>query len=324
MATLMSGNHEVLFSASADARKLIDNLLGRYSGSATKNSKTRIADDSFYLQSYSGDRIRVDRQTRNPVLLEKPCLGLLWLIQPDVVERMLGEQSLQEGGFLARILICHSLAEPKRIGEETVSIPSGIRANWETLITNLLSTYHRTESQCTVQPSAAAKLRLDAHYNSIVDRLATDLHDVRSFSIRWTEGAWKLSGLFHGIIHQKDAGNHPLALETAEAAIAVADWFSEQQLHILFAGRQKEARKREDAIFELLEDKQKREHKDYITERDTLRARIVYKADQAHRLLTRMVQSGLLSVQDVPPPASKGGHTEHRYRCVSGHNPVPG
>lgn len=100
LAVLLQLNAEVIFSMSSDARKLCDNLLGRYS----KNSMT---DESLYLCGYSGDPVRVDRQGRDPVTLRRPCLGLLWLVQPDALDLLLNESSLSQSGFLPRCLITH-------------------------------------------------------------------------------------------------------------------------------------------------------------------------------------------------------------------------
>ena len=97
---------EVLFSASWDCRKVVDNLMGRYSA----NKST---DESFYLAGYSGDRVRVDHGSRPPVNLRRPCLGLLWFGQPDLVESMLAADSLRASSFLPRLLLCHSHAVPQ-------------------------------------------------------------------------------------------------------------------------------------------------------------------------------------------------------------------
>ncbi|MEY2407509.1 MAG: hypothetical protein QOF48_179 [Verrucomicrobiota bacterium] len=76
LAVLLQQNVEVIFSTSPDARKLCDNLLGRYSAN-------KLTDESLYLCGYGGDHVRVDRQGRDPVMLHCPCLSLLWLVQPN-------------------------------------------------------------------------------------------------------------------------------------------------------------------------------------------------------------------------------------------------
>ena len=134
LTAMVEEQGEVLFSASSDCRKVVDNLMGRYSA----NKST---DESFYLAGYSGDHVRVDRGSRPPVNLRRPCLGLLWFGQPDLVETMLAESSLSASGFLPRLLICHSHAAPQRIEGEPEIIPEAVLRRWTTLIESFLSTY---------------------------------------------------------------------------------------------------------------------------------------------------------------------------------------
>jgi hypothetical protein len=145
-ATVMHWNGETLFSVSGDARKLVDNLLGRYS------ANKKIADDAIYLNSFSGDDVKVDRQGREGVRLANPCLTLLWALQPDALNLLLNEDSLQQGGFLARCLLAHTRAEPQHIGSEINPILDDTRAHWENLVRNLLITYRQPSTSPDLEP----------------------------------------------------------------------------------------------------------------------------------------------------------------------------
>ena len=112
-AVVMQSNQETAFSQSSDARKLVDNILGRYA------SNKNLADDSIYLNAYSGDAVMVDRQGRESVRLDSPCLTLLWALQPDALNMLLDEQSLQQGGFLGRCLMAHTHAEPQHVNGQS-------------------------------------------------------------------------------------------------------------------------------------------------------------------------------------------------------------
>jgi hypothetical protein len=136
VAVVMSHNNETTLSLASEGRKLGDNLQGRYSGN--KN----MADDGIYLSSFSGDAVKVDRQGRDPVRLVNPCMTLLWAMQPDALQMLLEDPSLQQSGFLARCLIAHTKAEPQYIGGEQVSVSAELVASWEKLISNLIATYH--------------------------------------------------------------------------------------------------------------------------------------------------------------------------------------
>lgn len=325
-ATVMHHNDETIFSTSSDARKLVDNLLGRYS------ANKRLADDGIYLNAFSGDDVKVDRQGREGVRLANPCLTLLWALQPDALNMLLDEQSLQQGGFLARCLPAHTWAEPQHIGGESRGLSDETRARWETLIHNLLATYRQPRSlpagvtetakaTHTVQATPEARQCLESYFNEIVDRRrAGELTDVSQYASRWCEQAARIALALHAGLHGAHAHQHPLELETAENAVRFAKWFADQQLGLLAKGRHAAASKQEDEVLELIESNRQRKGQDFITARDVHRARITATADAAKALLARMEADGLLVGEDITP--QHGGKTTRVYRAAR--NPVPG
>jgi hypothetical protein len=56
--------------------------------------------------------------------LQSPCLTALWLTQPDKLQSLLDERSLNEGGLIPRILTCHTNCEPREIGKNPPSFQS--------------------------------------------------------------------------------------------------------------------------------------------------------------------------------------------------------
>jgi hypothetical protein len=312
LAVLLRDNREVVFSASADARKLVDNLLGRYNPGKT-------TDESLYLSAYSGDFVRVDRQGRDTVVLNKPCLALCWFIQPDLLGTMLDEQSLSVSGFLPRLLVCHTNAAPRRIEGEVQVLSDSVRNQWTQLIADLLATFHAAgKPQCTT-PTPEALAVLTGFHNRIVDRRTADLADVGAFAARYAENAWRLSVVLHAARWAGDAGNEPLAVETAANAVRIVEWFAASQLDILARGRHQAASKVEDEVLELLATTLQRKAQDFTTAREVHRARIVPTADAARALLDRMEREGVLTGEDVMPP--HGGRATRVFRRVQ--NPVP-
>ncbi len=149
LAGLLRDNREVLLSASADARKLVDNLLGRYNPGKT-------TDESLYLSAYSGDYVRVDRQGRDSVILNSPCLALCWFVQPDLLIKLFDEESLSASGFLPRLLLCQTNAAPRRIEGEPQILAESVRAGWMQLIGDLLANFHAADKPHTVTASPEA------------------------------------------------------------------------------------------------------------------------------------------------------------------------
>lgn len=314
LAVLLRDNREVIFSASADARKLVDNLLGRYNPGKT-------TDESLYLSGFSGDYIRVDRQGRDSVVLNRPCLALCWFIQPDLLATMLGEESLSASGFLPRLLLCHTQATPRRIEGEAQAISDHTRDQWAQLGTGLLAAFHDAEKPHRITPAPKAAGLLTDFHNHVVDRRAVDLADVGAFAARYAEQAWRLAVVLHAALHGTEAGGQPLTLETAQSAVRLVEWFSAAQLDILAKGRRAAAEKIEEQVLELLA-KRERKGQDCITARDVHRAYIVSTPDAARALLHRMEQEGLITGEDVRP--AHGGKVTRIYRAVGGRNPVPG
>ena len=274
LAVMLAANRETLFSASSEARQIVDIVCGRYN--ATKST-----DEEIYLCAFSGDFKRVDRLGRDPLTLRKPCLSVLWLVQPDALSRLFETESLMHSGFLARFLVCPTLAAPQKIVEgQTHAVSDSVRSQWVGLILGLLATYHTAEKAFRIEPSPEAKRLLDDFFNSVVDRRTDELSDVGQFASRYGEQAWRVALTLHAGLHGQDAHNQSLHSETATNAVRVVEWFAASQLDILAKGRRAAAVKVED---EVLESKRQRKAEDFFTEREVHRARITATPDAASR-----------------------------------------
>jgi hypothetical protein len=299
MAALLAVRGEVLASLSPDAGKVINNLLGGY-------NKLGRTDENIYLKAYSGDYARVNRRGSPPVVLHHPCLLVLWLTQPDKVETLLGERSLTDGGMIPRLLICHTNCQPSHITGEQRGIPSATLQGWDALVRALLTAYCHISEPFTIEPTPAAMRLLTDHHNCVVDLRLGEMKDITSFAGRWNEQAWRLCPVLHAAQHGASAHEHHLSVETATAAIAIADWFAAQQLDILGAGRMKARRAKRSEVEALLA-----EHPDGINARRVQRAGIGSTAEDARELLEAMEREGTLVGRDTTP--ERGGHTVRVY-----------
>ena len=302
LAAMLAANGEQLASLSSDAGTIVSNLLGRY----VNNGRT---DESIYLKAWSGDGFRVDRLGREPVSLTSPCLSALWLVQRDKVNSLLEVQSLSDGGLIPRLLVCDTKAEAQRIEGARPGIPPTTAAAWSELINTLLDTYHQAKEPQTIQPADDALAALVGYHNAIVDRRKADLSDVGSFAARWAEQAWRIAVCLHAGRHGASAGERQLAVETALAAIRLAEWFSEQQLAILGGVREAGKRAVRDAVLAVLADTPAG-----ITATDVYHRRIATPAVEARALLATMEQEGPLAGTDSKP--ADGGHVTRTYRLA--------
>jgi hypothetical protein len=178
-----------------------------------------------------------------------------------------------------------------------------------------------------VKPNPEARRILEKFHNDIVDRRRSgELHGADQYAARWAEHASRIALIFHAGFHGCSAHLHELSAETAENAVRLAEWFSDQQLQLLAKGRRKSAEKLHDEVVDLFKRREGRNVSghavDYITARDVVRARIVDGSEAAHRLLNEMVAEGLLiSEQTIP---ERGGRTTTLYRKAGTNNPIPG
>lgn len=302
LAVMLEHNQEQIASLSADAGSIVNNLLGRY-------SKLDRTDEGIYLKAFSGDYCRVDRQGRDPVLLPRPCLAALWLVQPDKVETLLAERSLTDGGMIPRLLVCHTRATPRPIVDGGEGIPADTANAWAMLVGKLIRAFRMAGEPFTIEPMPEARRMLDIHHNQIVERRLGELRDVTTYAARWNEQAWRIAVCLHAGLHGEDAGERMMDVDTVASAIALADWFAGEQLRILAGGRHAARRAKRDGVMALLADTP-----EGIRASGVYRARIVGSADEAHALLATMEAEGELTGKDSKPEG--GGHVTRTFTKV--------
>ena len=299
LAVMLGHNQEQLASISPDAGSIVNNLLGRY-------SKLDRTDESIYLKAFSGDYCRVDRQGREPVLLQRPCLSALWLVQPDKIETLLGKSELTDGGLIPRLLVCHTKCQPLPIEDDPEEMPAAVVNAWALLVGKLIKTFRLAGEPFTVQPTPEARQLMNDYFNRIVKLRLGQLQDVSTFAARWSEQAWRIAACLHAGLHCEDAGGRLLSANTAESAIAIADWFAGEQLKILASGRHAARQAKRDKVLGLLAEKPMG-----VRASDVYHVRIAGNAKEAHALLESLESEGVLTGNDSRP--DHGGHVTRTF-----------
>jgi hypothetical protein len=246
---LEAGSREALASLSSEARGAVDVLMGRYRDAT---------DESVFLASYSGDPIKIHRKSSRPILLRRPCLTILWAMQPDKLQEMLESPAMSESGLLPRFLLVDTKAEPQEEPEIRHCVPAPVAEAWSELVDELIDEYHEPDLEARVidpTPSATAILR--DYTNEIVRRRRKggDLEDVEIYAARWAENAWRLSVVLHAAKFGADAWQEQLSEASASNAVLMMRWFSEQQLRILAVGRHTRSTNRLERLREVLSSK---------------------------------------------------------------------
>lgn len=299
LGLMLHQNGECMAHFSADAGAVLNNLFGRY------NPLKRV-DDSLLVKAFSGDPVYVDRIGRGHIDLKEPLLTVLWLLQPEKLESVLGNASLVEGGLMPRMLSCHTNCQPEHITGSRVRIPIEVIQRYSHLVRSLLQTYRIPNESRIIKAHANATEWLNMIHNRIVDRRKSELRDTTIFAARWAEHAWRLAVVLHAMKYGEEACKTELELDTAVHAGEIGKWFANQQLAILEAGRIRVRRDKRDAVMELLMDDQ-----NGVTARDVQRARITVDSQQAKELLADMEAKGFLQGDDVTPAG--GGKMTRLY-----------
>lgn len=223
---------ETLASLSPEAREVVDVLAGKFSDGK--------GDESIYLSAYSGETYKAHRKSSLPVILARPCLTVLWMIQPDKLREMLGNVSLVDSGLMPRFLVCDTKAEPMKEPEHWPVMDAAVNAKWCSVIKELARTFRdRGKEPQTIATSAEVQAIFRDYFNGVVDQRRTggELADVASFAARWSENAWRVAVVLHAAEHGVGAPYSPMTKETAANAIRIVQWFARQQLRVLAAGR---------------------------------------------------------------------------------------
>jgi hypothetical protein len=248
LAVVMQGQPgEAVASLSSEARGIFSIVKGKYSKEG--------GDEGFYCSGYSGESLTVDRTGRPRVTLRRPCLSILWMIQPDAARRAFDDDSMTESGLLPRFLIFDPKAEPQERNTQPAPIPPAIKAAWAALIAELVESFRKQGDDprtATASEEALAVLAAYERENVRRRRHSGDLRDLASYVARWTENAWRIAVVLHSAQHGSKAPGQPLDIATAENAVKVMRWFSDRQLETLSAGRREKLRKRLLALLAVL------------------------------------------------------------------------
>lgn len=248
LAVIIAGQPgEAVASISSEARGILSIVKGRYSKEG--------GDEDFYCSAYSGDSLTVDRIGRDRVVIHRPCLSILWMVQPDAAEKAFGDEAFTTSGLLPRFLLFDTRAEPQERETDPDPIRAEIKAGWSKRIRTLAKTYRAAgNTPYTVEVTQDAKSLFRKYENENVRRRKStgDLSDLASFVARWTENAWRLALVLHALKEGSNAHTRELDATTANNAIEISRWFSDQQLEVVSTRRREAHTKRLLAILAIL------------------------------------------------------------------------
>jgi replicative DNA helicase len=254
LGMLLAASGEQISVLSDEGGLALYNMLGRY-------TKGDITDDILLCRGKTCNSHTVDRVGRPPIFLRCPCITLLLLVQPDLLERAFSNERLMVGGFLARCLTVDSQMQVQYQTEHSLpDVEENIKAEWDAHNRQLVEAFRYAEEpyQIPVEPEVR---KLSRQYsNDIVDQVRGTLADVTSFAIRWDENAWGIAENLHMGLYGAEWLDKPtpLSAETFKKAITISRYFADRQLEVLQRPRieaQEKLHSRLEEVFEKNENK---------------------------------------------------------------------
>ena len=144
----LARNNEQLMLFSPEAGDAVKVALGRY----TSDGGTDI---DLMLSAFSVEPFSESRVGRGNNHMEKPCIAMLWFVQPLLMKELMSNQQAMERGLGARLLYATSPQNevPFDDGLER-SIPQELTAVWNSLVRGILSRRDQSELTITCHPDA--------------------------------------------------------------------------------------------------------------------------------------------------------------------------
>jgi hypothetical protein len=231
LAIMLKDNREVLSAISTEAGAAIQILAGKYSSGQKGNINT---EDSLMLSAYCQERYKGDRSTTKSIELRAPTVNLYWMFQSRYVPMLYGNQSLATGGFLARCLTFNSKADPQEEAGDEPELNSDLIKGYCEAIDELFK-FRFAQSPKFTRPTKAATSLMRDYHNECIRLARGDLIDIQQFPLRWRENAWKLALCIHAMDEDPQSD---LSVNTAEKAVRMGKWFTNQFLALMSGGRE--------------------------------------------------------------------------------------
>jgi hypothetical protein len=225
----LSTNREQLALLSDEGGILLQDLEGKYNAGNT-------SDDMLLCKAFTANSHTVDRISREKIYLKQPCVALLILLQPDLLQRAFDNERFRVGGFLARCMSADAKLEMKKVDEDVEDEPTfddTITKEWATLVKEIYAKYHEAKTPFILSASPEAKRAARRMRNKVVEKATGLGADIRNFAARWVEIAWKNAVDLHAARYGTDSEHHLLSEETFNAAAEISWFFAKLQLDVL-------------------------------------------------------------------------------------------
>lgn len=228
LGALLSVSGETSFIYSAEAGEVLRVFAGKY-------RRDDAGDFDLLLSGYTGEPVKVDRGSRGPVNLARPCLTLLLAAQPPVLRELFANAEAVERGLITRTLAFACEVEPREDDGREDVIDLTVSKRWEALLQSIIAErlkYPDTVRNVSCDPEARVVLR--AFHNEAVRLRLGEFADVQGELSRWRENACR-AALALAVGDAVDCTT--LTADQAARAVRLVRWAQLSTLQLLTAGR---------------------------------------------------------------------------------------
>nr|WSZ14592.1 YfjI family protein [Streptomyces canus] len=214
------GGRISVMSAEGD---IFDIIAGRYSGKPNMG---------VFLKGHAGDRLKVDRQTREEYI-EHPALTMGLCVQPQVLDDIGRQDGFKGRGLLGRFLysVPESLVGRRKI--EPDPIPEQVMETYRRNVLDLTLFLAEWTDPALIQltPEAVAALKaFQAHVEPMLEARGGIMGQIGDWGGKLVGATARMAALLHLAEHLTKGHTVPVAEATMRDAIALAEYFISHSL----------------------------------------------------------------------------------------------
>lgn len=195
----------------------LENIAGRY-------DKSGSSDLNVFLQGHAGDALSVSRKGSVTSRIDRACLSLCILLQPEALMNTGGISGFHGRGGSARLLpaIPASVVGYRPTSVEAPEIPRELQDSWSETLRSLLDMRGQTDGPSILRLSSDALHAFSQFERECETSLRTATGHLAAWVGKQHGAALRLAGLLH--LMDNDASD-PIDEQTMKAAITLARWF---------------------------------------------------------------------------------------------------
>ena len=184
LASVLAENDGRMALLSSEAG-IFDTLAGAYSKSVNID---------VMLKSYSGDQIRVDRIGRERENILHPTLTVLLMAQPNVISRVLSNETFRGRGLTARFLYSMPASAVGSREYRSKPVPRGVYEAYERQVFNMLQDEYAQEPELITLSPEADKL-LEEFSRDLEPKLVKEYAEIADWCGKLAGNVLRIAGL---------------------------------------------------------------------------------------------------------------------------------